>query len=200
MLTKIPRRTYYISTKVGRYELDYARPFDFRADRILETLTKSLRRLRLPYIDICFLQIHDTDFEPNQSIILYETLPALQMAQQSGKIRYIGITGYCTKKIMNLILQSTVRIDVFMSYSRACLNDNSLGEHIPFFKVRLTLEFPRKFRHFQNRNIAVLNGSPFSQGLLTEKGPPLWHPANKRIVDITREAVRYCQVEQVYKT
>ncbi|KAE9551172.1 hypothetical protein FO519_005617 [Halicephalobus sp. NKZ332] len=169
-------------TKVGKYELDYARPFDFRADRILETLTKSLRRLRLPYVDICFLQIHDTDFEPNQSIILYETLPALQIAQQSGKIRYIGITGYCTKKIISLITQSTVRIDVFMSYSRACLNDNSLGEHIQFFKAR---------------NIAVINGSPFSQGLLTEKGPPLWHPANKRIVETTREAVRYCQSKNI---
>uniref|UniRef100_A0A7E4W2W5 Aldo_ket_red domain-containing protein n=1 Tax=Panagrellus redivivus TaxID=6233 RepID=A0A7E4W2W5_PANRE len=182
VLTRIPRKTYYISTKVGRYELDYARPFDFRADKILETLTKTLKRLKLTYVDICFLQIHDTDFEPNQSIILYETLPALQMAQQSGKIRYLGITGYCTRKIIEVISKSTVQIDIFMSYSRASLNDNSLGEHVPFFT---------------NNKIAILNAAPFSQGLLTEKGPPLWHPASKHIVDVTREAVRYCQSKNI---
>uniref|UniRef100_A0AC35F475 NADP-dependent oxidoreductase domain-containing protein n=1 Tax=Panagrolaimus sp. PS1159 TaxID=55785 RepID=A0AC35F475_9BILA len=166
----------------GKYECDYARPYDFRADKILDSLTKSLRRLKLTYLDICFLQIHDNDFEPNQSIIIYETLPALQLAQQSGKIRYIGITGYCTQKIIEVIKQSTVKIDVFMSYSRASLNDNSLGEHIPFFKAR---------------DIAVLNAAPFSQGLLTEKGPALWHPASKRVVEVTREAVKYCQEKHI---
>ncbi|KAK6742997.1 hypothetical protein RB195_010331 [Necator americanus] len=58
VLSKVPRKAYYICTK-----------------------------------------IHDADFEPHQSIILYETLQALQMARHSGKIRYVGITGYGLRKI-----------------------------------------------------------------------------------------------------
>lgn len=42
---------------VGRFELDFARAFDYRADTILHSLTRSLKRLRLPYADICFLQV-----------------------------------------------------------------------------------------------------------------------------------------------
>uniref|UniRef100_W6NFK4 Aldo keto reductase domain containing protein n=1 Tax=Haemonchus contortus TaxID=6289 RepID=W6NFK4_HAECO len=79
---------------VGRFELDYARTFDFRADKVLESLTNSLKRLKLTYIDVCFVQIHDADFTPQENIILYETLEALEMARHSGKIRYIGLTGY----------------------------------------------------------------------------------------------------------
>uniref|UniRef100_A0A1I7X288 Aldo_ket_red domain-containing protein n=1 Tax=Heterorhabditis bacteriophora TaxID=37862 RepID=A0A1I7X288_HETBA len=92
-------RSESILGKVGRFELDYARTFDFRADKILESLTNSLKRLKLTYIDVCFVQIHDADFAPNESIILYETLQALEMAKHSGKIRYIGLTGYPLKKL-----------------------------------------------------------------------------------------------------
>ncbi|KIH48489.1 hypothetical protein ANCDUO_21441, partial [Ancylostoma duodenale] len=69
-------------------ELDYARNFDYRADKVLESLMNSLKRLKLTYVDI-----HDADFEPHRSIILYETLQALEMARRSGKIRYVGLTG-----------------------------------------------------------------------------------------------------------
>lgn len=103
---------------VGRFELDYARTFDFRADKVLESLTNSLKRLKLTYIDVCFVQVpfcsigsaplrakakafqvHDADFTPRENIILYETLQALEMARQSGKIHYIGLTGYELRKL-----------------------------------------------------------------------------------------------------
>lgn len=56
-LAEMPRQAYYISTKFGRFELDFARAFDFRADILLENLSQSLERLMLPYVDICFLQV-----------------------------------------------------------------------------------------------------------------------------------------------
>lgn len=34
------------------------------------------------------------EFAPSLDIIINETLPALQKVQQSGKARFIGITGY----------------------------------------------------------------------------------------------------------
>uniref|UniRef100_A0A914WFD0 Methylmalonyl-CoA mutase n=1 Tax=Plectus sambesii TaxID=2011161 RepID=A0A914WFD0_9BILA len=82
-LRKIPRQAYYLATKVGRYEHDYARMFDFRADRVLQSLNDSLHRLQVPYVDV--IQIHDLEFAPNENIILHETLPALEMARRSGK-------------------------------------------------------------------------------------------------------------------
>ncbi|VDL82097.1 unnamed protein product [Nippostrongylus brasiliensis] len=94
ILSKVPRKAYYLGTK-----LDYARTFDFRADKVLESLTNSLKRLKLTYVDVCFIQIHDADFAPQENIILYETLQALEMARHSGKIRYIGLTGYELRKL-----------------------------------------------------------------------------------------------------
>uniref|UniRef100_A0A0M3K8A9 Aldo_ket_red domain-containing protein n=1 Tax=Anisakis simplex TaxID=6269 RepID=A0A0M3K8A9_ANISI len=177
VLSKIPRKGYYISTKVGRFELDYARSFDLRADRILENLTASLKKLRLSYIDVCFVQIHDVEFAPHENIILYETLPALEIAKHSGKIRYIGLTGYPLRKLASVVENSTVPIDVVMTYCHASLNDNALGEFVKFF---------------ESRNIGVLNASPLSMGLLTEKGPPPWHPASQIIRETALAAVQYC--------
>ncbi|CAI4230708.1 unnamed protein product [Auanema sp. JU1783] len=182
VLSKVPRKTYYISSKVGRFELDYARTFDFRADKILESLTNSLKRLKLTYIDVCFVQIHDADFAPNENIILYETLQALEMAKHSGKIRYIGLTGYPLKKMASIIEFSATRIDVVMTYCHGALNDNSLGEYMSFF---------------QSRNIGVFNSSPLSMGLLTEKGPPPWHPASEIIKETCLAATQYCMSKNI---
>lgn len=182
ILAKVPRKAYYISTKVGRFELDYARTFDFRADKVLESLTNSLKRLKLTYIDVCFVQVHDADFTPRENIILYETLQALEMARQSGKIHYIGLTGYELRKLASIIECSTVRIDVVMTYCHGSLNDNSLGKFALLF---------------QSRGIGVLNAAPFSMGLLTERGPPPWHPAADFIKEASLAATHYCMSKNI---
>lgn len=105
-LENIPRKAYYLCVRVGRFELDYARPFDYRADKILTALTKSLVRLKQKCADICLLQVSaapsvqtnaqvtDSEREFNMSTIIQETLPALQIAQQNNKIKHIGLAGY----------------------------------------------------------------------------------------------------------
>ncbi|VDK44950.1 unnamed protein product [Cylicostephanus goldi] len=164
---------------VGRFELDFARNFDYRADEVLESLVNSLKRLRLTYIDVCFIQIHDADFESQRNIILYETLQALEMARSSGKIRYIGLAGYGLRRLASLIDCSSVRIDVVQTYSHGSMNDNSVGE----FTFML-----------QNKGIGILNGSPLSMGLLTDQGPPPWHPAPDFIKETCLAATHYCMV------
>ena len=43
-----------------------------------------------------------------------------------------------------------------------------------------------------------MNASPISMGLLSERGPPAWHPATQDIKDTCAQAAKYCQViEQV---
>ncbi|CAJ0943303.1 unnamed protein product, partial [Mesorhabditis belari] len=176
ILANIPRRAYYISTRIGRFELDFARNFDFRADKVLESLQESLKRLRLSYVDVCFLQLNDVDFEPNISIMLNETLQALEMARSSGKVRHIGIAGYPLKKIKSIIENSSAKIEVILTYGHATLNDNSLGEFIPFM---------------HSLNIGVLNGSPLSMGLLSGEGAPPWHPASQPVRETVLQAEEY---------
>lgn len=51
-LKGIPRKAYYIATKVGRYELDYENMFDFSKEKTRKSFKNSLQLLGLDYIDI----------------------------------------------------------------------------------------------------------------------------------------------------
>ena len=51
-LKDIPRNAYYIATKVGRYEKDLRKMFDFSRDKTLESVDHSLKLLGLDYVDI----------------------------------------------------------------------------------------------------------------------------------------------------
>ncbi|KJH47810.1 oxidoreductase, aldo/keto reductase family protein [Dictyocaulus viviparus] len=141
VLSKVPRKAYYISTK-----------------------------------------IHDTDFEPQKNIILYETLPALEMARQSGRIRYIGLTGYELRKLASVIDCSTIKIDAVLTYCHGSMNDNSLSNFTYLLK---------------KKGIGILNGSPLSMGLLTERGPPPWHPAADFIKETCLAAAHYCMSKNI---
>ena len=39
-----------------------------------------------------------------------------------------------------------------------------------------------------------MNASPISMGLLSNRGPPSWHPAGETVRNKCRQAVDYCQV------
>lgn len=51
-LKTVPRKAYYIATKVGRYEKDLVNRFDFSAKRTRESVEKSLKLLGIEYVDI----------------------------------------------------------------------------------------------------------------------------------------------------
>ena len=55
-LENIPRESYYLATKVGRYLPEPTEMFDFRAERVIRSVDESLERLGLNYIDI--IQVH----------------------------------------------------------------------------------------------------------------------------------------------
>src|SRR6185295_2315735 len=87
-LRDVPRDRYYLGTKLGRYDLNH---FDFSAKRVEESIDVSLHRLGTDHLDI--ILCHDIEFV-EMSQIVNETIPALRRAQQAGKIRYIGFSGY----------------------------------------------------------------------------------------------------------
>src|SRR5512139_234715 len=96
-LRGVPRDSYTLCTKLGRYDLAH---FDFSARRVAESVDVSLHRLGTDHLDIVFC--HDIEFMPMQQIV-DETLPALRRAQQQGKVRFIGISGY-PMKIFRFVL------------------------------------------------------------------------------------------------
>ncbi|XP_032241498.2 L-galactose dehydrogenase isoform X2 [Nematostella vectensis] len=179
-LQGIPRDAYILSTKVGRYLPEVDKMFDFSAERVLKSVDESLARLGLDYVDI--IQVHDMEFAQSLDIIVKETLPALLKVKEQGKARFIGITGYPLENFRKVINSSQVPIDTVLTYCHCSMNDVSLLEYLQYFK---------------EQGVGVINASPISMGLLSDRGPPDWHPANENTREKCREAALYCKSQGV---
>src|SRR6476620_5245997 len=127
-LRGVPRDSYTLCTKLGRYDLGH---FDFSAKRVAESVDVSLHRLGTDHLDICLC--HDIEFVPMQQIV-DETLPALRRAQKQGKIRFVGISGY-PMKIFRFVLDQT-DLDVILSYNQYTLQNTRLANLIPYFQAK----------------------------------------------------------------
>lgn len=167
-----------LATKVGRYKTAAGERFNFSPIGIRQTLEASLRRLKTDFIDV--YQAHDIEFVPAHKI-LEEVLPTLAELRQEGKIGHIGITAYPLNFLKRIVEQGEV--DTVLSYSRYHLMDISLDK-----VLAPTL---------RERNIGLVNGSPLNMALLTQKGPPDWHPAPQPVLDKAREIARLCQEKGV---
>lgn len=160
-----------VATKCGRYGFD---EFDFSAKRVTASIDESLRRLRTDYIDL--FQAHDVEFGDVQQII-QETVPALRKLQQQGKARYIGITGY-PPKVLRRIAEA-VPVDSILSYCHYNLLNTEMDD--------VLTEFARE------RGIGLINASGLCMGLLTEQGPPDWHPAPPKVREAGKKAAAFCR-------
>ena len=129
-LKAVPRAAYYLSTKVGRYHADTLEMFDFTYERTLRSVAESLERLGLDYIDV--IQVHDPEFAPSLDLVLAETLPALQLLKEQGKVRHIGITGYPVAALVYLAenCPKGIVIDSCLSYCRYNLHDTALVDSV----------------------------------------------------------------------
>eukprot|EP00656_Telonema_subtile_P032317 TRINITY_DN35440_c0_g1_i1.p1 TRINITY_DN35440_c0_g1~~TRINITY_DN35440_c0_g1_i1.p1 ORF type:complete len:356 (-),score=84.27 TRINITY_DN35440_c0_g1_i1:75-1142(-) len=184
-LKQVPRESYYLGTKVGRYEASVTEMFDFSFDRTVRSVDQSLERTGLDYVDL--MQVHDPEFCPDIEIVLNETLPALQQAKDEGKIRHIGVTGYPLAMQKELIERSEVQLSSSLVYCHYSLHDTTLIES--------------GFLDFLEQNeLGCINASPLAMGLLTHAGPPVWHPALRQDNHIIRGAVaaaKYCEAQGV---
>lgn len=168
-LKSVPRDRFILSTKAGRYGSE---EFDFSAERITRSVEESMRRLNVEYIDI--LHLHDIEFGDMKQIV-EESIPALQRMQEQGKIRYYGVTGLPLAIYPKVL--DRIHADSIISYCHYSLNDTSLADLLPYFAEKGT---------------GVINASPLSMGLLSQRGAPEWHPAAADIKEYCRRAARYC--------
>ncbi|XP_047736057.1 L-galactose dehydrogenase [Hyalella azteca] len=179
-LLHVLRKAYYIATKVGRYEPNFEKMFDFSAAKTIESVDQSLQLLGLEYVDV--IQVHDVEFADDINQVILETLPALEKVRQQGKARFIGITSYCPDVLQYVLDNSSVKIDTVLNYARSSLLDKSLQEYIP---------------RFQSAGVGIINASITSMGLLSSRGPQSWHPAGYDIQRACEAARALCKAEGV---
>lgn len=174
-LRDVPRDQYLLCTKLGRYDLAH---FDFSARRVAESVDVSLHRLGTDHLDIVLC--HDIEFVEMQQIV-DETLPALRRAQQAGKVRFIGFSGY-PQKIFRFICDQTP-VDCVLSYNQYTLqNTRFADETLPWL---------------QERGIGAMNAGPFSARLLTNAPLPAWLKEPEDVKAAARRAAAHCAARGV---
>lgn len=160
-----------VATKCGRYDVN---GFDFSAQRVMASAEQSLKRLRTDYVDI--FHAHDIEFGDREQIV-NETIPALQRLKEQGKVRFIGVTGFPLKVLADTAVRG--HTDVVMSYCRYNLLVRDLDTELT----------PVLRKH----GIGLLNASPLHMGILTEGGPPTWHPAPEEVKQAGKAVSTICR-------
>jgi aryl-alcohol dehydrogenase-like predicted oxidoreductase len=169
-LKGVPRESYTLCTKLGRYDLQH---FDFSARRVAESVDVSLHRLGTDHLDIALC--HDIEFVPMQQIV-DETIPAMRKAQKAGKIRYIGFSGY-PMKIFRFICDQT-DVDCVLSYNQCTLqNTRFADEAVPYLKAK---------------GVGAMSAGPFSARLLTNAPLPAWLKEPESVKAAARKAAEHC--------
>lgn len=174
-LKDIPRDKYILSTKVGRYGKDGVNTWDYSAQRATESVYESMERLNIDYIDL--INVHDIEFADLNQIV-NETLPALVALREKGVVGHVGITDLQLENLQWVIDHSPAgTVESVLNFCHHCLNDDKLVDYL---------------ESFEERGIGVINASPLSMGLLSQRGVPDWHPAPQSLVEACQKAVQHC--------
>lgn len=175
-LKGVARSSYYLSTKVGRYGTNGVNEWDYSAKRSEESVYESMERLHVDYIDL--INVHDIEFA-DLDLVCNETLPKLVELREKGVVRHVGITNLTLRHFVYIIDHvPTGTVEAILSFCHYTLNDDSLADYLDYFS---------------KHRIGVINASPFSMGLLTERGAPEWHPAPMPLQALCRKAADYCR-------
>ena len=175
-LKDIPRDKFILSTKVGRYGKDGVNTWDYSAKKAVESVYESMERLNVDYIDL--INVHDVEFaDLNQ--VAQETLPALVELREKGVAGHVGITDLQPENLTWLVENTPEgTVESILNFCHYCLNDDLLTEYFDFF---------------ESRGIGIINASPLSMGLLSQRGTPDWHPATQELKDACAKAAEFCK-------
>lgn len=182
-LKEIPRDKYYLSTKVGRYGKDGVNTWDYSGKRATESVYESMERLNIDYIDL--INVHDIEFQASLpgglQKVCDETLPALVELKKKGVVGHVGITDLQLenqKWVIDHVEEGTV--ESVLNFCHHCLCDDKLVDYLDYF---------------ESKGIGVINASPLSMGLLSERGIPDWHPAPRPLVEACIKAAQHCKAK-----
>ena len=174
-LRELPRDSFVLSTKVGRYGKDGVNSWDYSAGRATESVYESMERLNVDYIDL--INVHDIEFADLHQVV-GETLPALVELREKGVVGHVGITDLQLENLKWVIENSEPgTVESVLNFCHYSLNDDKLVDFLDYFK---------------EKGVGVINASPFSMGLLSQRGAPDWHPAPEPLKEACRKAAEYC--------
>lgn len=174
-LREIPREKYYLSTKVGRYGKDGVNTWDYSGKRAKESVEESMERLGIDFIDL--INVHDIEFADLHQVV-GETLPALVDLREKGLVGHVGITDLQLENLKWVIDHTEAgTVESVLNFCHYSLNDDKLLDFLDYF---------------EEKGVGVINASPLSMGLLSNRGVPSWHPAPADLVEACRKATEYC--------
>lgn len=180
-LRNIPRDRYFLSTKVGRYGKDGKNTWDYSAQRVTDSVYESMERLGIDFIDL--INVHDIEFQAalpgGLQKVVDETLPALFELKAKGVVGHVGITDLQLQNLKWVVEHSEKgAVESILNFCHYTLNDDALEDYLGFFEMH---------------GVGVINASPLSMGLLSQRGVPVWHPAPKPLVKACQRAAEFCR-------
>lgn len=165
------RNNILLATKCGRYGL---RDFDFSYRRIIESADESLKRLKTDYVDL--MQLHDIEFGSKEQV-LNEAIPAIQKIKESGKARFVGITGLPVNYLAEIARQ--VEVDTVLSWAHYnLLQDEINAELVPLC---------------QEKDMGLMNAAPLVQRILSDARIPAWHNAPSELKNMQAPLLDCCK-------
>lgn len=123
-----------------------------------------------------------------------EAIRTLFKLKDEGVVRSVGISGYPLPVLLRLsrLVATTAPfrpLDVVLSYSNHCLHSDVLmGWKDLFAADPRGKDGEDSLKELHWKAPLLMNGSPFSMGLLTDGTPPPWHPASNALKAATKEA------------
>lgn len=178
-LQGVSRERYFLSTKAGKYTNPGAYGedlFDYTEAGMRRGLEASMERLGVDYLDI--VHLHDFEYQrlAHVEAAFSEGFPALARFKAEGWIGAVSAGIYPLDLWKRVIEEAPV--DAILMHNHYCLNDTRGLELVPLCR---------------EKNIGIINASPFSSGLLTGGAIADWHPADQADRGIFAEAARFCE-------
>lgn len=136
-LSKYKRDDFYVISKVA--------PWNLRYDDVIRACEKSLKRLKIKYIDLYMIHY------PNPFIRIKETAITLNSLIKSNLIRYIGVSNF------DIIYLN--KLEKYLDYD---IIANEIEYNLFSFRNEQNL-----IPHCHKKNIDVITFSPLAGGLLT---------------------------------
>lgn len=180
-LRNIQRDKYFLSTKVGRYGKDGVNTWDYSARRVTDSVYESMERLGIDFIDL--INVHDIEFQAalpgGLQKVVDETLPALFELRDKGVVGHVGITDLQLENL-KWVVERCDGVESILNFCHYTLNDDAITDYLDFF---------------EHHGVGIINASPLSMGLLSQRGVPAWHPAPKALVEACQKAAEHCKAK-----
>ncbi|KAK8194303.1 hypothetical protein M8818_007491 [Zalaria obscura] len=178
----VARKDIFYITKCGRIA---GSEFDYSPEWVCKSVDRSLARLRTDYLDVVYC--HDVEFVHGDEV-LSAVRELRRIRDESGKIKYVGISGYplpvLCELAMRIYKETGEPLDAVMSYANFTLQNTTLeSAGVGLLKAAGVDVVP--------------NASPLGMGLLRREGVPQgaqgdWHPAGPGLRAAIRKASDFC--------